>query len=235
MRVAIIAEGASDAGVITNILKGQLDIDRSDIKYLVPDLDHDETDLQQPDPKAFSNWTIVKANCENREAIANFIEPFENQCFVIIHIDSEERYLTGYEVSHPKMLTDDASVVLLRANIIQKMKDWLDNQFLEQIVFAVAIQETDAWLLTLYGHSKTDFLPNPKERLWKEINKKASLKEQNKIKSLNNDKRAQYIFLSHEFRKGKNLKLLLAKNRSLALFCADLERYKDSDSNDLNE
>jgi hypothetical protein len=51
MRVAIIAEGASDAGVITNIFKGQLDIDRSDLKYLVPDLERykqiDSNDLSE--------------------------------------------------------------------------------------------------------------------------------------------------------------------------------------------
>jgi hypothetical protein len=62
-----------------------------------------------------------------------------------------------------------------------------------------------------------------------------TLLRKNKIAALNNDKRAQYLFLSHDFRKWKILNKILENNKSLALFCADLERYKEIDSNDLTE
>jgi len=39
MRAGIIAEDLGDAAVVTNLLKGKLDIQRSDIQYLVPELE----------------------------------------------------------------------------------------------------------------------------------------------------------------------------------------------------
>lgn len=56
MRTAIIAEGRGDLAVITNILKGELGIDRCDIKYILPEFEYDQTDLSQMPETQFSNW-----------------------------------------------------------------------------------------------------------------------------------------------------------------------------------
>ncbi len=226
MKVGIIAEGRSDAAVLTNILKGQLNIDKNDIQYLLPELEYDDTTLHQMRQQQFSNWTIVKQYCEDRQKITDFLELFDNQRFIIIHLDSAERYLKGYEVLEPAIVSDETSVTQLRTNIILKMQEWLQYHFIERLVFAIAIQEIDAWVLTLYAQEDTSLLPNAKERLWRLLNKQLSPKEKNKLFSLETDKFEQYKLLTQDFRKIKFLKKAILKNKSLALFCLDLKRFE---------
>lgn len=45
MTVGIIAEGRGDHAVLTNILKGEIHLDGSEIQYMLPDFYFDQTDL----------------------------------------------------------------------------------------------------------------------------------------------------------------------------------------------
>ena len=92
MRVAIFAEGRSDQAVIQNILKGSLGIDRDDILLIFPENFYDETDLHSTDINKFSNWTIVKNECETRERISTFFDIELSDAFAIIQIDTAERF-----------------------------------------------------------------------------------------------------------------------------------------------
>jgi len=87
MKIGVICEGHTDRAVIRNILKGLKGIDSSQIVPLRPDYSVDETDLSKMPADAFSNWSIVKAECENRNKIDRFLS-IEDHDFVIIHIDS---------------------------------------------------------------------------------------------------------------------------------------------------
>ncbi len=227
MRVGIIVEGRSDAAVITNILKGKLNISKSDIQYLVPEFDYDESSLAEMNSEHFSNWTIVKQNCLNRQKIADFIESFENNRFVVIHLDSDTRTEIGYEVNEPIAINTIADIELLRQNIVDKINEWLENQFVGNIAFAIAIQEIDAWVLSIHANQETGMSPNAKERLFRVINapNKFSNKEMRKIFSLNDDKYEQYHLLSQDFRKRNNLQSASLKNISLKKFCESLEQF----------
>ncbi len=72
MYIGIIAEGKGDLAVITNILKGKLSVDKSDVEYLQPELDFDETDLYQMREEQFSNWAIVRETCMRRRKLSDF-------------------------------------------------------------------------------------------------------------------------------------------------------------------
>jgi hypothetical protein len=228
MRVGLIVEGRSDAAVLTNILKGKLNISKSDIQYLVPEFDYDETSLFRMRNEQFSNWTIVKNNCRNKQKISDFIDSFENERFIVIHIDSDTRMEVGYEVNEPINVNNVIDIETLRQNIVNKLSEWLENEFFGKIAFAIAITEIDSWILTLYADHETGLLINAKERLLRILNdpSKFTRKEKQKIFSLRDDKFEQYNLLSQDFRKPKKLMQFQTSNVSLRLFCEDLERFE---------
>lgn len=233
MRVGIIAEGHSDRAVITNILKGLLDINKADIKYIrPPDPDSypddiDETDLAQMQADEFSNWTIVRQECIERTKIANFFDSIENNRFIIIHLDTDTRFEQGYEVSEPKKANTPIYFTVLRENVKSKVNEWLENQYIENIVYAIAIEETDAWILTIYtDDEETGIFPNAKERLNKEINKPNVFSEKERKKLFQLDTFQRYHSLSYDFRKPKKLAQLANQNLSLKLFCEELKEME---------
>lgn len=230
MRVGLIVEGKSDAAVITNILKGKLNVSKTDVQYLSPELDNDETSLFEMKKEQFSNWTIVKTNCQNREKFDNFFK-LDDDAFIVIHIDSDVRNEVGYEVTEPKTIAKQEDLERLRETIVTKINEWLNNEFIDKVVFAVAIEEIDAWIMALFPSTgiETGFLHNPKERLQVLINTPNlfTKKQKQEIFSLKNDKLKQYALLSNDFRKEKTLLLAASKNYSLRKFCEELEKFKE--------
>lgn len=222
MRVGIIAEGISDIAVITNLLKGRLGISRADVQALVPELEYDETSLHTMRKEQFSNWILVKQNCINRKKISEYVESVDEPTFIIIHIDGDMRNEKGFDVVEPKALSNQDDITSLRQNIALKLAEWLNQEYLSQIAFAIALQEIDAWVLTIYGEEETDWIPNAKERLDKVLNKwnGFSKKERSKLSLRAYEK---YDFLSEAFRKNKTLATCLHKNKSLAIFCNHLD------------
>ncbi|HAN78122.1 MAG TPA: hypothetical protein DCQ31_10280 [Bacteroidales bacterium] len=220
-------EGRSDAALITNILKGKLNISKSDIQYLVPEFEYDETTLYQMRNEQFSNWTIVKNNCKNRQKISDFIDNFENERFIVIHIDSDTRMEVGFEVNEPIDINELADIEIVRQNIVKKLSEWLEHQFINRIAFAIAVSEIDSWILAKYSNQETGLLLNAKERLFRILNdsNRVNKKEKQKIFGLNANKFEQYNLLSQDFRKNKNLILFQKKNISLRLFCDDLSLF----------
>lgn len=226
MKIGIIAEGRSDAAVLTNILKGQLEIQRSDINYLVPELEYDETSLHQMRLEQYSNWTIVKQNCENRDKLSDFFDFVDDNRFLVIHIDSDMRNQVGFDVYNPNNLKTVADIEVLRNNIIQKITEWLNQEYIDKIVFAIAIQEIDSWLLAIHSNKETGFFPNAKERLDRFFNGPSlSKKERQKIFAFEKDKLKQYELLSSDFRKKNKLNSIATNNISLKLFIDDLSHF----------
>lgn len=229
MKVGIIAEGRSDLAVITNLLKGKLNIPQSDIQYLVPEFDYDETTLHQMRIEQFSNWTIVKQSCQNRHKISDFIDVFESERFIVIHIDSDTRQEVGYDVAEPINLNTSNDVICLRENIALKLTEWLGEEYKDKIVYAIAIQEIDAWVITQFVETiDTDLLSNPKDRLFRRIlnePNRFTARERREIFGLNNDKYQQYKLLTVGFRKQAKLRTFIDKNISLRAFCTELERF----------
>lgn len=230
MAFGIIAEGRSDIAVIINILKGVLHIDRSEITDYYPQLEYDETDLGQMPPEAFSNWTLVKQQCIERNFINTFLDnPFDENPIVIIQIDTAECEETGYDVVRPLKNSEEYSKEL-RSNVVQKIKEWLKSDD-SSIVYAICIEETEAWLMTVYSRSNDDTCKhnNVKEKLLKLLNRPGILPKKNQRKILSmKDTFGQYDLLSKEFRKPKKLNQFRRKNESLNAFCCSLELLNTS-------
>ncbi len=224
MQIGIIAEGKSDVAVITNILKGIINIDTSNIIPLLPELEYDETDLHKMRIEQFSNWTLVKKNCEEKEKFDNFFNFVDEERYIVIQIDTAERFESGYNILKPEKPQKNFDIYSeeLRNKIIKKINSWLNNKYSDKLFYAVAIEETESWILPLYDNFNIDTskINNPKEKLFYILNKKLSPKDKNKI--LKNNKYQQYLQLSKRLT-GKKLNEAKQKNKSLELFCNSVE------------
>jgi hypothetical protein len=151
MRVGIIAEGRADLAVLANIVRGQLGIDRQDIQPLRPEYDLDATDLHALAPEQFSNWCHVRDECRSLQRIDDFLHsPLDDELLVVIQIDTAEAELSGYEVTRPENTKDDAYATELCRRVAETLDEWLAGRKSKQICYAIAVEETDAWVLTLY-------------------------------------------------------------------------------------
>jgi len=227
LRVGVIAEGKSDHAVIANILEGILGIDINEqVQFIVPRLTSDKTYIGavKNDEKSFSNWTIVRQNCIDKEEIDNFFSdnPLEQDLILIIQIDTAERHLKNYEVTEPPKTKDKDYSENLRENVITKINEWLKQPY-ENLYYAIAIEETEAWLLALHEKKKSDTSAynKAKEDYFKMLNKTLKKKEKNVLTI--KDAFVKYKQLSQSFRKNKTLKVARTKNKSLDLFCGSLE------------
>lgn len=213
MRVGIIAEGRFDVAVLQNILKGALGLDREFTLPLRPELYTDETDLH--DDRRFSNWALVKRECEDGAKIDDFVEsPIDDgPRFVVVQIDAAEAALYG--VARP----DDRGgedIDLLIARIRGALAGWLGERQ-RHICSAVAVEETDAWVLALHVDEETDRLPNVKERLQRRLQQILQNDRDRRILR-ERDSHRRGLELSRDLRRRKELERCCARSRSLRAF-----------------
>lgn len=226
--IGIIAEGPSDHAVITNILEGTLGINiNTQIQYLVPQLSKDKTDRRKSEQNilSFSGWTVVRKQCIDKEVIDDFFEvnPLAENLALVIQLDTAERFDENYEVTEPPKNNDENYSEDLRENIIAKIEEWLEIPY-ENIFYAIAIEETDAWVLALHEKKNIDtsIYEDPKKEYNKFLNhKQRSKKERNILKIKDAFKRN--VILSSKLATNKGLRIARKKNKSLDLFCISLE------------
>ncbi len=161
MKIGVISEGHADRAVIQNIIAGLTGLDRNDIEAIRPIYTTDETDKAILNTKTFSTWSVVKEECEKRELIDGFLA-FEGQDFVVIHIDTAEAEHYGIKRPEKKSPTYCED---LRALVVQQINSWLKKAMSNEILYAVAIEETDAWILTIYDPHDSTTSARPKEKL----------------------------------------------------------------------
>lgn len=168
MKIGVISEGHADRAVIENIIVGLTGLDRNDIEAIRPIYNTDETDKALISTKTFSTWSVVKEECEKRELIDGFLA-FEGQDFIVIHIDTAEAELYGILRPEKKSKTYCED---LRGLVIQQINKWLKQDLSAEILYAVAIEETDAWILTIYDQNDSTSSAKPKEKLSRVLGKK---------------------------------------------------------------
>lgn len=167
MRIGIIAEGHADRAVITNIITGITGIDSSNIHALRPTDAMDETDKAYRNASSFSNWSLVKEECEKRELIDGFLS-MEGPNFIVIHIDTAEA--GEYGIIRPQKNKEYCAE--LRNLIIEQINIWLGEDKSNEILYAIAVEETDAWILTIYDSNDSSKSASPKEKLSRILGKK---------------------------------------------------------------
>lgn len=211
MRFGIIAEGAEDQAVIRNILSA-FKIDRSDIIMVKPRLNRDATDENNPTIGTFQG---VKNACEGVGGLRPDFDDFffnPDHVAMIIHLDTAEIDTQGLPFLRPVKKGNPNYCTELRNRVIELINSWLDNNYQNQVIYAIAIEEIEAWCLTLHTKNDTSQSADAKSKFWREVNKK-------KIKNASN-----LAELTQDFRKLKTLKTCFPYNQSLKDFADSVEQ-----------
>jgi hypothetical protein len=220
MRVGIIAEGRGDLAVLRNILQGALGLDPDDVQFLRPEYDLDATDLHAMREDQFSNWGHVRAECLDRAKIRAFVEgPVDEARLVVIHLDTAEAGQANYPVERPDRGAPGYADVL-RGRVVAVIDAWLGGEFAAVVRHAVAVEETEAWVLTLHLDDDTSRLPRPKERLKSELQRRLDDRERKRLSQMGEFQRSDR--LSKDFRRAKTLTGCAARNASLRAFLSAL-------------
>lgn len=142
----IVSEGITDYVVIENILCGIYEDDDDDpvVRLMQPQLD--ETDKHKQG--THGGWAAVLQYCESDR----FKGAFQQNDFMIIQIDTDRSFDVPFNVNH------EGSVEELWENVKTRLIQAIGNKFYEQqkdkIIFAIAIHETECWLVPLYSKDK---------------------------------------------------------------------------------
>lgn len=216
MVIGIIAEGREDQAVIKNILKGvakSLNIE-IDVRPIRPNLKKDETDLQN-NTQTIGTFQGVKNACEGvdgeREDFDKFFF-FEDSVFMTIQLDTAEIDIHNFEFTRPTKDKNPNYSTELRQNVIDLINTWLENNYENPLLYAIAIEEIEAWYLTIYEKKDSSLSANPKNQLMRILNKK-------NIKIDGNNKATSFEQkVAKDFRSPKKLKEYMNYNQSLAEF-----------------
>lgn len=221
MRVGIVAEGRADIAVLRNILHGALGLDKLDTKALRPELFEDETDRaarhtghgRATREEAFSNWEIVIEECRRRDRIASWLDsPVDEDRLVIVQLDTAECELPHYDVVRPDRSAPDYPTGL-RARVEARLTALLGDELAPRVRYAIAIEETDAWVLAGLGVEGAELLRDPKRALsvkdaWRRLQGRTEP--------------AKYEEISKPLRKSKGLSTASRHSVSLRLFLETL-------------
>ena len=209
MIIGVISEGHADRAVIANILTGLTGLDRTDVLAIRPEYSRDETDKAK-DPKTFSTWSVVKEECERRDKIDDFLA-LNDHDFVVIHLDTAEASLYG--VTPPSKNAPDYSGTL-RKLVINQINRWLKDDISSSILYAIAIEEMEAWILPIYEKRDSSRSAKPKEKLTFILAKK----QLNSTSSYDN-----FLTISKTLSKKRLANGLLKYNSSLKAFFDEIE------------
>ncbi len=138
-----IVEGVTDKRVITNILAGYFNNPDIKVTWLQPR----DTIANTKEPPA--GWTRVLKYCKTKQ----FKDSFQENEYVIIHIDTDVSPKETFDVSHydenEKLLTAEHLI----AKVINKFRSLIGEDFYDRyadkIIFAIAVHSIECWLLPL--------------------------------------------------------------------------------------
>jgi hypothetical protein len=140
----IISEGTTDQIIIDNILAGYFKSGDINIKFLQPS--RDETDKNKS--TNYGGWGLVLQHCQPQ----NLTKALQLNQYIIIHIDTDVSQQYGVAKQNNK---DENYVEITIKLVIQKLISIITEDFYskyhERIIFAIAVECTECWLLPLYA------------------------------------------------------------------------------------
>lgn len=207
MRAGIIAEGTEDQAVIKNILRA-FNIDGYSIR---PSLSVDESRQHLANQSTIGTFQGVKNACIQRDDFERALNILGDD-FLVIHLDTAEIDQHDFPFIRPNK-TDTDYCVQLRQKVIEQINAWLDNNYPKQLLYAICIEEMEAWILTLYLEQDTTKIVDVKKKLIQTLSTKNIT---SKGCSTNADFYEKKV--SRNFRKKKNLQKHLSHNQSLLAF-----------------
>lgn len=235
MRVGIIAEGRSDFAVVANILEGKLGIPRRKLTALRPRFALDETDRAEraaPHADAFANYQTVLEECSvPHEKLLDFLDvQVAEPRFVVVHIDTDRCDAPGFDVTRPAKKPKEVGEgypAALRERVAARLAALLGPELRRQVCLAIAVEETEAWILTLWDPAElrdTGLRGNPKKYFQEKV-VDATRKQAPRAKGKGETEHEYFDFLSEKFRDGAVLVACGERSQSLRAFLGELAEF----------
>lgn len=213
----LIAEGPTDQRVLSNLLIGYFnDPDaKSSIRPLQPILDATDT-------PGYGGWPLVLDYLQSKE-LRDAITELD---FLIVQIDTDHLHEQPFDLQKLDATGRQVSPEAVIERTVEKLNDFISNalgvdflpQYGSRIIFAIAVDEAECWLLPLYFTDKTRSATNNCTYKIEEL-----LRKQNEPPLDKSPRR--YDEVSKGFRKKAILKSCYDKNISLRIFIENLEKH----------
>jgi hypothetical protein len=224
-RIGIISEGVEDQGVLYTILKA-FGFGSNDIIPIRPDLSKDATDLNNPD-RTIGTFQGVRNACLGIDGERADLDDFffiANNKNIIVHVDTAEIEHHDFPFQRPVKVDNANYSTEMRTSLIEVIKGWLGDEYDDEIIYAIAIEEIEAWVLTAFENKDTSYIVNSKNKLGTALARKnLSYRDLNIDAATQKRKYFETITKKMKFHKPKELKKHCTKNRSLSDFVSELE------------
>lgn len=200
----LICEGETDQTLLKNIIAGWT----GNKNLLFPPL--------QPKPDEAGGWTKVFKYCES----SDFEGAFSSCNFIVIQIDTD--FMSGDSVGKEyridlKDLDIKQTVEAFREKIIELIGQDFYEEYADRIIFAIAVNEIECWLLPAYFSSKkAEKHVNCIDTLNTVLQKKEGFYIKAKEKNY-------YEKLARNFRKKKDIEKYVKQQESFNLFLENLQ------------
>lgn len=145
----LITEGVTDQKVIQAIFRGVFDPEEVDVRPFLPIADN----TYKHQLPSFSNWELVLKYC----ASPKFEEAFPFVDYVVVHIDTDQCDDPKFGVpktTEQGALLPQEMVQRVSEKLIERIGEAIWSKYQNRIVFAVAVETTECWLLPLYATDK---------------------------------------------------------------------------------
>ena len=148
MIFGLVREGATDQSVITNIIYGVFGSKDTEVNILPSSGDATNRGVGP----LHSNWELVLQYISSGE----FAEAFENSDFhyIVIHVDTDVCDHANFDVSkrdeEGNSLDPLELIKRVQANLIERIDPHFWTNHSSQIIFAIAVDSVECWLLPLY-------------------------------------------------------------------------------------
>lgn len=206
----LITEGKTDQVVLRNILLGYF----KDIDLIVRELQPSFDATEAAQMSTFGGWYNVFHYCRSEFLLG----AFEQNDFIVIQLDTDCSHETNFDVPKMKEENIENFVTRVKERIIEVIKSNLGEslyfQLASRLIFAIAVDEIECWLLPLYYSDKIQAATNNCfYKLEQKLNaEKIILKKERRI----------YERISKDFRNPKKLQQAYPKNPSFGLFVEQL-------------
>ncbi len=226
MRVGIISEGKEDFGVLKNIFRA-FGFDGSEIIPIRPSLNTDATDKHQ-NQQTIGTLQGVKNACIGKDGKRPDFDKLmsqEDMKYIVVQIDTAEIDRQDFTFVKPKKENNLNYATELRTSVIDLINNWLSNNYSEQLLYAVTIEELESWCLTIFENGNTVYLENLKQRLQNHLQRKnLSPKDLKCHPTKNRNLYFEAFTQKSNFHKLKNLKHYATQNQSLSDFILSIEQ-----------
>ena len=148
----------------------------------------------------------------------------ENNKNIIVHMDAAEIEHHDFPFQRPVKVGNADYSTEMRSSLIEVIKGWLGDEYDDEIAYAIAIEEIEAWVLTAFDTKDTSLIGDSKGKLGTILVKNDFTYKKLKLDPTKHKREYfEAITKKMKFYKLRELKKHCAKNRSLSDFVSELE------------